>query len=146
MGNLCKGCQAGKGQRSPFPSSSPSRASKPFELIHADLFGPTRVPTPSGATYGSSSEMIIVVPCSFMNWLTSQMSLSIKSLAKIAKSMGHAFLQLRTDNDRIYPVRKQQSRSTLKKESLISSQCPVLHNRMVLLKEPCGPCPKLPML
>ena len=44
VGAVCSGCQLGKGHRDPFPSS-PRRASRPFELVHADLFGPTRVPS-----------------------------------------------------------------------------------------------------
>jgi hypothetical protein len=47
---ICGGCEEGKGHRQPFPSSS-SRANKPFQLIHVDLYGPVTPPTITGARW-----------------------------------------------------------------------------------------------
>jgi hypothetical protein len=47
---ICHGCQTGKGHRQPFPTST-SITTKPLELVHCDLCGPMRVPTPDGARY-----------------------------------------------------------------------------------------------
>lgn len=43
----CDVCQIAKHQRSNFPSQ-PYKSSKPFALIHSDLWGPSRVPNVSG--------------------------------------------------------------------------------------------------
>jgi len=45
----CPACAAGKQHCDPFPASS--RASRPLELVHADLSGPARVPGPGGVIY-----------------------------------------------------------------------------------------------
>ena len=47
---ICEPCLAGKMHSNPFPSS-PSKATKPLELIHSDLHGPLRTPTPEGYQY-----------------------------------------------------------------------------------------------
>lgn len=52
VGAHCEGCQQGKGHRDPFPTS-PSRATMPFQLLHADLFGPVTPQTPVGGRFGS---------------------------------------------------------------------------------------------
>jgi len=46
----CAGCQMGKGHRDPFPPSE-TKASRPFELVHGDIAGPMRYPTPEGCRF-----------------------------------------------------------------------------------------------
>ena len=47
---ICDSCQMAKFHRAPL-SVSNSRATTPFELVHADLWGPYRKPDTSGAHY-----------------------------------------------------------------------------------------------
>jgi hypothetical protein len=47
---VCEPCLAGKMHSNPFPST-PSRASKPLELVHMDLHGPLPVATREGYRY-----------------------------------------------------------------------------------------------
>jgi len=47
---VCEPCLAGKMRSNPFPSS-PSRSTKPLELVHSDLHGPLPVPTRDGYCY-----------------------------------------------------------------------------------------------
>ena len=47
---VCEPCLAGKMRSNPFPSS-PSRSTKPIELVHSDLHGPLSVPTREGYHY-----------------------------------------------------------------------------------------------
>ena len=48
--NICEGCIFGKMHRLPFPKAS-SRAKAPLQLVHADIWGPSRNPTISGKRY-----------------------------------------------------------------------------------------------
>lgn len=41
----CGSCQLGKHARVYFPSSVNSRATSPFDIVHSDVWGPSRVPT-----------------------------------------------------------------------------------------------------
>ena len=41
--NLCDACQHGKQFRASHPSKTDVTTSKPLELLHLDLFGPTQV-------------------------------------------------------------------------------------------------------
>lgn len=47
---VCEECRYGKMHRLPSPKTS-WRAKAPFELIHADIFGPTRKPSLQGKRY-----------------------------------------------------------------------------------------------
>src|SRR5467141_1473569 len=47
---VCEPCLAGKMHSNPFPSS-PSRSTKPLELVHSDLHGPLPVATREGYRY-----------------------------------------------------------------------------------------------
>jgi len=39
----CESCQLGKHVRSSFPSSTQSQAHSPFDVVHSDVWGPSRV-------------------------------------------------------------------------------------------------------
>jgi transposase InsO family protein len=45
---LCDSCLAGKQRRQPFPTASKFHATRPLELVHADLCGPITPETPGG--------------------------------------------------------------------------------------------------
>ena len=60
---VCQDCLAGKQSRFSFPASTNYRASKPLELIHADLCGPI-----SPATIGGSHYFMLLVD-DFSRWM-----------------------------------------------------------------------------
>ena len=41
----CQSCLEGKAKRHPFPQVSKTPVNMPLEIVHADLWGPARVPT-----------------------------------------------------------------------------------------------------
>ena len=47
---VCEACKAGKMHANPFPISH-SRASKPLQLMHSEVYGPVKVPTHQGYRY-----------------------------------------------------------------------------------------------
>jgi hypothetical protein len=49
---LCSACQAGKQVGNTHPKKSMMSTSKPFELLHIDLFGPTAYTSIGGNKYG----------------------------------------------------------------------------------------------
>ena len=49
--HFCKGCVLGKQQRLAFPSDGARRATVTLELVHADVWGPTRTTSVGGARY-----------------------------------------------------------------------------------------------
>lgn len=48
---MCASRLRGKQTRKPFPQATPYRASKPLELVHADLCGPITPATPARKRY-----------------------------------------------------------------------------------------------
>ena len=50
--SLCDACQKGKQIKSSFESKNIVSTSRPLELLHMDLFGPTRTASVSGKRYG----------------------------------------------------------------------------------------------
>ena len=48
---FCETCQFGKSHREAASTTSPARASQPFELVHTDILGPMPTPTSSGYRY-----------------------------------------------------------------------------------------------
>jgi hypothetical protein len=101
-GGVCGACQQGKGHRDPFPQSD-SRASRPFELLHADITGPIQPPTRSGARYIS----VVIDDHSnalFVDVIEHKSSAfdHIKGIVDFAKARGMPVLALRTDNDPCY--------------------------------------------
>nr|KYP36277.1 Copia protein [Cajanus cajan] len=50
--NVCEACQNGKQIKSSFQSKNHVSTSRPLELLHIDLFGPTRTIFVSGKRYG----------------------------------------------------------------------------------------------
>ena len=50
--SLCEACQKGKQAKSSSKAKNLVSTSRPLELLHIDLFGPTRTTSPSGHKYG----------------------------------------------------------------------------------------------
>lgn len=102
VGAACEGCQLGKGHRGEH-RSSPSRAQRPFELVHADLFGPVGISTPKGGRYGSifkddySGALFVAILAR-----KSDVVENLKDIISSAKHLGYDMKELRTDNDSVY--------------------------------------------
>ena len=63
--HLCDACQHGKQFRESHPSKTDVTTSKPLELLHLDLFGPTQVASIGGMLYG----FVIVDDYSRFTWV-----------------------------------------------------------------------------
>ncbi|KAK8935961.1 hypothetical protein KSP39_PZI012924 [Platanthera zijinensis] len=61
----CDSCARSKTHRLPFPKTAQRRATQPLELLHIDLWGPSRVPTLGGKRY----YLLIVDDFSRFMWL-----------------------------------------------------------------------------
>ena len=98
-GRLCESCLVGKQTRQPFPKASMFRASRPLELIHADLCGPITPPTIAHNKY------IFVIIDDFSRYMWTilikeksdafERFKALKSL--VEKDLGKAIMTLRTD-------------------------------------------------
>jgi hypothetical protein len=58
---FCEGCIFCKHHRLPFPTSSPTRATKQGGLIHSDLCGPMSVPSLIGSLFFSETTSLAMV-------------------------------------------------------------------------------------
>ena len=63
--HICDACQLGKQTRGSFKSKNIVSTSRPFELLHMDLFGPTRTTSLGGKKYG----LVIVDDFSRFTWV-----------------------------------------------------------------------------
>ncbi|WP_416514657.1 GAG-pre-integrase domain-containing protein, partial [Klebsiella pneumoniae] len=61
----CEGCQLGKHTRVSFPSSQSQSSSKPFDLLHVDVWGPSKVPSRSRHKY----YVVLVDDYSRVSWV-----------------------------------------------------------------------------
>ena len=64
---VCKPCQLGKQKKAKHPSTQTSATSKPLELLHMDLMGPTRTKSLGGKRY----IMVMVDDFTRFTWLFS---------------------------------------------------------------------------
>ena len=109
VGTLCHGCETGKGHRIPFPTST-SRASVPFELVHCDLAGPMRVPTPEGAKYfvlfiDDATRMLFV---SIIRNKSDAMQCLKELKAAIERQTRWKLQRFRSDNDSVFMSKNGQ--------------------------------------
>ena len=98
---VCPGCQMEKGHQSPFPPSKEKKTTRPFELVHADLFGPGTPPSfkfYEHIVQDDFSGYFFVTTIAFKD----QAFAKIRSLLGIAKHFNHQFKSLQTDDDTIY--------------------------------------------
>lgn len=96
--NICEGGISGKMHRLPFTHTS-WRAKTPLHLIHADIWGPARTPTPGGRRYF----LLFVDDCTRMMWVyfiqqkSEAFSCFTQFKALVEKQSGHSIKILRTD-------------------------------------------------
>ncbi|KAL4289903.1 hypothetical protein GQ457_14G000940 [Hibiscus cannabinus] len=96
---VCESCVVGKQHRDPFSKSSNMRASKPVELIHADVCGPMQTLSLNNSRYF----VVFVDDFSRMTWVyfvkekSEVFSVFKKFKSSIEKQSGNAVKVLRTD-------------------------------------------------
>ncbi|KAL4379170.1 hypothetical protein GQ457_02G022950 [Hibiscus cannabinus] len=96
---VCESCVVGKQHRDPFSKSSNMRASKPAELIHADVCGPMQTLSLNNSRYF----VVFVDDFSRMTWVyfvkdkSEVFSVFKKFKSSIEKQSGNAVKVLRTD-------------------------------------------------
>lgn len=95
---ICEGCIYGKMHHLPFPKSA-WRAKAPLELVHADIFGPTRTPSLGGKRYfllfvDDFTRMIWIY---FLNQKSDAFSIFLEYKALVEKESGFQIKSLRTD-------------------------------------------------
>jgi transposase InsO family protein len=96
---LCEACLVGKHKYAPFPSQASRCASKSLELIHGDLCGAIKPPTPSGNQYF----LLLVDDFSCYMWVSLMASkdcatTTIKRIQAAAeRKSGNKLRALRTD-------------------------------------------------
>ena len=84
---ICAACQKGKQVRSSFHSKNILSTSKPLELLHMDLFGPSRIKSYGGNYYA----LVIVDDYSRFTWtffltLKSEAFKAFKKFAKLVQN------------------------------------------------------------
>ena len=99
----CNTCELAKHYRVSFPLSN-SRSSKPFSLIHTDIWGPSRIPNISGARWFVS----FIDDCTRTTWLflmkeKSEVSNIFQFFYKMINTQfGVSIKRVRSDNARDY--------------------------------------------
>ena len=80
---LCNACQNGKKTRASFKSKNVVSTFRPLELLHLDLFGPSRTMSNGGNYYA----LVIVDDCSIYTWtlFVSSKSNAFKAFQKLFK-------------------------------------------------------------
>lgn len=106
----CIGCMLGKSVKSPFRMTE-ERATKPFEMIHSDISGPFREPTPTGANYfaivvDDYTKHIKVQPISNKDHARVFLQNYIKT---IHQQTLYKVQTVRTDNDSVYCSREAEA-------------------------------------
>lgn len=95
---VCEGCIYGKMHRLPFPKFA-WRAKAPLELVHSDIFGPTRTPSLGGKRYF----LLFVDDYTRMMWLyilekkSEAFPVFLKFQALVERQSGRLIKTLRTD-------------------------------------------------
>lgn len=108
IGEVCEGCQLGKQKRLPFPSKDTWRAKRPLELVHTDVCGPMRTPTPSNNRYF----ILFIDDYSRMTWVyflrerSEVFNIFKKFKNMVEKQSGHHIKVLRSDRGAEYTSRE----------------------------------------
>ena len=99
---LCESCVKGKQVKSSFKSKDEVSTQRPLELIHLDLFGPTRTASISGKRYG----LVIVDDYSrwtwvnFLNHKDESFKVFCKFLNQVQNEKGISIIAIRSDHGR----------------------------------------------
>ena len=80
---LCESCEMGKHHRATFPRIESIPSSKPFDLVHCDIWGPSRLPS----LLGFCHYMVLIDDYSHVSWVY-----LLKDRTEVL-SMIHQFLQ-----------------------------------------------------
>ena len=97
---ICDACQFGKQTRSSFKSKNIVSTSRPLELLHMDLFGPTRTTSLGGKKYG----LVIVDDYSRYTWVLflahkdETFSIFLKFFKKVTNEKNTTIVSLRSDH------------------------------------------------
>ena len=97
---LCDACALGKQTRSSFKSKNVVSTSRPLELLHLDLFGPTRTHSLGGKLYG----FVIVDDYSRFTWVfflahkTETLDIFIPFCKRIQNEKGYSITNIRSDH------------------------------------------------
>lgn len=97
---ICEACQYGKQSRSSFKSINCVTTTRPLELLHMDLFGPTRTTSLGGNKYG----LVIVDDFSRYTWVMflahkdEAFSVSKKFHKEVTNSRNASVIAIRSDH------------------------------------------------
>ena len=97
---ICNACQLGKQTRKSFRSKNVVSTSRPQELLHLDLFGPTRTTSLGGRKYG----LVVVDDFSRFTWVSflahkdEAFSSFIKLLKRIMNEKNTTIVSIRSDH------------------------------------------------
>lgn len=124
---VCEGCIYGKMHRLTFPKNS-WRAKTPLELVHADIFGPTRNPSIQNKRYF----LLFVDDYSRMMWIyfidqkSDASNVFIQFNALVERQSGYMIKTLRTDREGefIYKLFMEHCRNECIKRQLTVSRTP----------------------
>lgn len=100
----CESCQLGKHVRASFPSSSNKRSKSPFDIVHSDVWGPSRVMSTLGYRY----YVTFIDDFSRCTWITllkdrSQLFGAFQTFcSEIKNQFGKGIRILRSDNAKEY--------------------------------------------
>jgi len=124
-GSTCDACIRGKFRRLPF-NGTPSPITTPLEQVHADLFGPTRVPTLTGAKYLC---VFVDVASGYTKgyWLKAKsetVGVFIQYKAWIESQSSHKIKRLR--NSLLIPTKRQGRATTWRHLGVILNDCRTL--------------------
>ena len=89
---ICEPCQIGKQVKSKHPSVASVQTSKPLELLHIDLMGPTRVQSLGGKKY----ILVVVNDFTKYTWVV-----LLKDKAEALKKMIHLCKKLQVEKDTV---------------------------------------------
>ena len=136
---LCSSCRAGKQVRNTHPKKSIMSTSKPIELLHMDLFGPTQYTRIGGNKYG----FVIVDDHTRYTWVfflvdKSDVFATFKSFIKRCHNEFETTIKkVGSDNSSEFKnTRIQELKICVMNLGLgINSRPSTLHNQMALLRE-----------
>ena len=137
---VCSACVAGKQLKKRHPIKSIIITSRPLELLHLDLFGPSHYDTLGGRKYG----LVIIDDYSRYSWvfLLKTKDETYKEFiifAKRAQRMYEAEIKaIRTDNGTEFKNYTPCTSLLMMRGSSMSSELHILLSKMVLLKGRTG--------
>ena len=136
----CGACQKVEQTKTSFKPKDVVSTAKPLDLLHLDLFGPTKTPSLGGKKYG----MVIVDDFSRYGWVMflahkdEAFKLFEKFCKKIQNEKGTSIVSIRSDHRIEYE--NQHFESFMKKMELPTTSLVLgLPNKMGLWKEEIGP-------